>query len=626
MSKYLSTTGLVFLAVLLLVINLFAGIFFKSSRLDLTDNQLYTLSPGTENILSELQEPITLRLYFSEKYFTGIPAITTYGQRVKDLLDEYVSLSKGNLKLIIADPEPFSDTEDQAVQYGLQGVPIDASGSQAYFGLVGSNSTDDEEVIAFLQPDKEESLEYDITRMVYQLSNPKRGIVGIISGLPMATGASNPMVAPGSSQDWFMLTQLKENYDVRTLETSIEKIPEDIDVLMLIHPKSLTDNALFAIDQYVLSGGRLLAFIDPFSEADQPMTDPTNPMAAMQQSRSSELSKLLSAWGIEFASDKVVGDRLNAQRVQAQSGGRVQAVDYVAWLSLNNDNFSADDFVARDLQQIGMATTGFFSKKADSNIDFVPLIETSAEAMAYNSMQFQFGANPAALLRSYQSGGQKLTLAARISGELDSAFPEGLESATAIENPLAKSVDRANIIVVADTDMLEDKHWVTLQNFFGNRIAVPRANNDVFVMNAIENLSGSNDLISLRSRSKSARPFTKVAALKQAAEQRFRDKEKALQSELQQTENKLAELQRNRDGVSNMILSAEQKQEILKFREQQVETRKELRNVQHELIKSVESLGTTLKVLNIILLPLLVILAAILVSVIRARRLKHAVS
>ena len=626
-SKFISTSGLLIVAALLLAINLLAGQVFKSSRLDLTDNQLYTLSSGTKNILMKIDEPVTLRLFFSEKFFTGIPGVMTYGQRVRDLLEEYVSLSGGKLKLIIADPEPFSEIEDQAVQFGLQGVPVDSSGNQAYFGLAGTNATDDEEIISFFQPDKEESLEYDVTRLVYKLANPKQRVVGLLSTLPIeGSPQMSPFAAPAAGgQAWYIVNQIKQSFEVKGLETTIEFIPSDIDVLMLVHPKGLSEKTLFAIDQFVLNGGRLMAFVDPFSEVDQPATDPQNPMAAMQAPRNSSLDPLLKAWGIELVQGKVVGDRQNAQRVQAQMGRRVQAVDYVAWLSLTPKNFSGSDFITRDLERVGMATAGYLKKVEGAETELNALIETSTEAMAMNSMQFQFGANPAGLLRQYTPGNEALMLAGRVTGKIKSAFPNGLEGADAIGEVLSESKDEANIIIVADTDMLEDKHWVRVQNFFGNKIAMPLANNDVFILNAIENLSGSNDLISLRSRSKSARPFVKVQELKREAEKRFQDQEKELQNKLQQAERKLAELQRQQDGKSSIILSAAQKQEIATFRQEQLETRKALRNVQHELVKSIESLGTTLKVINIGLMPLIVIIFAIFVAMRRSSRLKRSV-
>ena len=647
-NKLLSTSGLLLALALLLGINLAAGLFVKNFRLDLTENKLYTLSNGTKNILSDLSQPITLRLYYSEKVFTGIPGIANYSARVKDLLDEYVSLSGGKLTLVVADPEPFSETEDEAVEYGLQGVPVDASGNQAYFGLVASNSANKREVIPFLQPEKEDTLEYDVTRLIYALSNPKQTVVGLMSGLPMAGMPANPFMAPqGGGQAWFILNQLKQNFNVKDIAMDVDSIPEDVNVLMLVHPKALSDKTLFAIDQFVLKGGRLIAFVDPFSEADQPMSDPTNPMAALQAPRNSNLKKLFDAWGIELVEGKVATDRLNAQRVQMQSGRTVKAVEYVAWQSYSKEQMNTTDFVTRDIEKLSLASPGYFKKKANAKIEIRPLVETSNQAMAVDSMRFQFGANPEQLLREYEPGGEKLMLAVRLSGNVKTAFPEGVKEDSATENKdekkeknntekdnkpkqkktveiIKQSKAPINVILVADTDFLEDKHWVQVQNFFGNRIALPHANNDVFVLNAIENLAGSNDLISLRSRAKSDRSFTKVAELKREAEKRFQAKERELQTKLEETERKLAQLQQQKGSAGKSILSPEQQQEIADFKREQLQTRKELRNVQHELVKSIENLGSTLKAINIALMPLLVIIFALLFHLSRKRKLANA--
>jgi len=633
-NKILSTTGLIVALALLLVINLFSGLFVKNVRLDLTENQLYTLSKGTENILSDLTSPVTLRLYFSEKFFTGLPGVSNYGARVKDLLEEYVSLSNGNLKLIVADPEPFSEIEDEAVEYGLQGVPVDSTGNQAYFGLVGINEADKREAIPFLQPDKEESLEYEVTRLIYSLANPKRSVVGLMTDLPMSGMASNPFMQPNDGgQEWFILNKLKQSFDVKQLGLNVSEIPADINVLMLVHPKAMTDQSLFAIDQFVLGGGRLIAFVDPFSEADQPASDPSNPMAAMQADRSSNLQKLFDVWGVELVDDKIATDKVNAQRVQVQMNGRVKAVEYVAWMSFSKEKMNTSDFITRDLEKVTLATPGYFIKKLDSatiaQTEILPLIQTSLDAMAVDSTQFKFGANPDQLLRKYSPGDEKLTLALRLSGNVNTAFPDGAPKGETVDDKAAvkilrQSKESINVILVADTDMLEDKHWVRVQNFFGNRVAMPLSNNDAFVVNAIENLSGSNDLISLRSRTKSARTFTKVVEIKQEAEKRFHDKERSLQTKLEETEKKLAQLQQQKasaGGAGAAILTPEQEQEIKDFRSEQLQTRKDLRNVQHELVKSIESLGSMLKSINIGLMPILVIIFAIFFNIIRKRRL-----
>ena len=349
-------------------------------------------------------------------------------------------------------------------------------------------------------------------------------------------------------------------------------------------------------------------------------------MAALQAKHDSSLDTLFNAWGIEMVKGQVAGDRKSATRVQTRAGARVQAVDYVAWLSLRENNFNKSDFVTSELKNITMATAGILKKKEGASVDFIPLLETSEQAMSIPNSRFQFGPNPAELLRQYHPGGEKLVLAARVSGKLKSAFPDGIKDGDKVIKGITESEGVANVIVVADTDMLEDRMWVELQNFFGNHMAFPRASNGNFVVNALDNLTGSNDLISLRSRGRSARPFDKVEELKQQAEVAFRDKEKQLQDKLRETESKLASLQRQKDGNSTVILSAAQRQEIEGFRDQQVQTRKELRNVQHELTKNIESLGSWLKFINIGLLPIFIVLIAIGLGVYRVKRLRASLS
>ncbi len=622
--RFLSISGLLIIGAFLLLINVVSSMLFTSSRLDLTEDKLFTVSEGTENILQTIDEPITLRFYFSEKVFSSVPNLLSYGHRVRDLLNEYVDLADGKLELIIADPEPFSDVEDEAVQYGLQGVPVDNIGGAGYFGLIGVNSVDAQESIIFFRPDKEDSLEYDLTRLIYKLINTQQPVLGLASSLPIFGAASNanPFANQNTGpQEWFIVNQLRQFFEVQKIEPGFTSIPSNIDILMLVHPKNLAEPALFAIDQFILKGGRAIVFVDPFSEAEVPISDPSNPMAAMTASKSSNLDLLFNSWGVNFAQDNLAADRDAATRVNARSGQRMQAMDYIVWLSLNENNLNQQDFITSDLKLVNVATPGFLTKDEASDIEFTPLLSTGEKSMSIPVSRVQFGPNPAQLLRDFNSGGESLTIAARIHGKVNSAYPDGIEVDGNKKTGLSESKDEINVVVVADTDLLEDKQWVNLQNFFGNRMAIPRANNDAFVINAIENLSGNNDLISLRGRGKSARPFQKVLELQQEAENKYQDTEKALQEKLQQAERKLAELQREKDGGSAMILSAEQKAEVEKFRNQQVQTRKELRTVQHELGKNIESLGTTLKVLNIALIPVLIIVIAGLVGMLRIKRL-----
>jgi len=633
-----SITGLIVAAVLIVAINLLSNLIFSSARLDLTDGKIYSLSDGTKSIIDKIEEPITLRYYFSSKLLADIPAISNYGKRVKELLIEYQKTSGGNINLIIVDPEPFSEQEDQAVQYGIQALPVGGGRTKAYFGLYGSNATDKEELIAFFQSEKEDSLEYDITKLVNLLSDNKKKIVGLMTSLPMAGGpsaANTMMLQQAPSSEWFILTQLKQFFEVKTLETTVEKIPDDIDVLLMAHAKSLSDKTLFAIDQFILKGGRALIFVDPYSEADAPPGGAQqNPQMAMNAVRDSNLEKLFKVWGVELVAGKIVGDRLAAARVGVNTAQGVQPVEYIAWLSLQPEHFNKDDFVTNSLKSIAMGSAGHFKiiaktdkdKQENSDSKFTktitPLIQSSTQSMELDQMQFRFGVNPITLIQNFVSGDTKLNIAVRINGLAQTAFPDGPPTGMdGQKNVIKESKGPINIIAVADTDMLADKFWVTIQNFLGQKIAMPRANNDALLINAIDNLSGSNDLISLRTRGRSSRPFTTVVALKRKAEQEFQAKEKSLQDKLNQTEQKLNTLQQQKQGQNAAILSAEQRKEIENFQTQQVSTRKELRAVQHELGKSIEQLGTTLRFINIALIPLLIAIFAIVMGVRRSRKI-----
>jgi ABC-type uncharacterized transport system involved in gliding motility auxiliary subunit len=616
-----STSGLVFVAVLLLVINLFAGLLIKGVRFDMTENRLYTLSDGTRNILAALDEPVTLRFYFSEKQFGDMPEIATYGKRVRELLEEYAAISQDKLQLIVEAPEPFSDAEEQAARYGLQGVPVDTSGSYAWFGLVGSNSIDDIRRIPFVQPDQEDALEYTVSKLIYTLANPQKPVVGLMSGLPITSGSRSGHPLLGKQErDWFTLTQVKQSFDVLELDADSEVIPENVDVLMIVYPKDLSEKTLFAIDQYVLAGGRALVFLDAFSETDTSMPKVTSPeQGYVEAVRSASLQPLMEAWGVLLAPGYLAVDRRAATSVMTSKG---TPVDYVVWMTLRQNHFNSEDFVTADLRSLVMASSGFLLKKPEATTELTPLVRTTDQAMQLEAGYVKYGTKPTDLLQTYAPGGTPLVLAARIRGEVKSAFPQCVEGVETGDR-LTESREPVNIFVVADADMLDDRFWVDFRDFYGRRVAATRADNGAFLINALENLSGSNDLISLRSRGRSARPFEKVAALKETAEKQFRSKERALQVSLSETSQKISELQQQKEGENAVIMSAELREELRKFQAEQIRLRKELRNVQHDLTRNIEKLGTWLKVINIGLVPLLVILVAIVLGVIRARRMRR---
>ncbi len=627
----LTGTGLMIAVVLFLAVNVLSNAALTSARLDLTEHDLYTLSPGVEKILSRLEEPITLRFYLSRKLAPLLPGISSYALRVKELLTEFEQAADGAIRLEVIDPEPFSEDEDRAVGYGLQGVPIGEGDTLFYFGLVGTSAIGEEKIIPFFQPDREEFLEYDLAKLVSQLATPMQKVIGLISSLPVAGGPPSPF-APGgrSSRPWVIYDHIEQLFDVRSLPPETAAIPEEVDVLMLVHPKSLGDRTLYAIDQFVLRGGRALIFVDPHAEADQPGPSPFGAGGASAQ-RSSDLPTLFDAWGIELLPGKVIGDLTFARRVQFQRDSRVAVADYPVWMELPGSQFAREDIVTADLQTLSLATPGAISKIEGRETELVPLIETDDQAMAINVGLVQFATDVASLLQSYRPDGESYTLAARIRGKVRSAFPGGPPSepagekgaATAQPSPpfhMPESQGPINVIVVADTDLLQDYFWVQVQSFLGQRIGIPTASNGAFVANALDNLSGSNDLIGVRTRGGYKRPFTMVRGLQQQAEREFRQVEQELLERKRSTERKIQELQATRPETGALILSAEQEQELERFRQELVEIRADLRRVQRELHRNIDRLDSWLKFLNIGLMPLLIGFFGLAISVRNGRR------
>ncbi|MGB0909035.1 MAG: Gldg family protein [Nitrospirales bacterium] len=636
MNKTLLTgTGLVIAAVLFGAANMISNAALSSARFDLTEHKLYTLSEGTKNIMRGIEEPITLRLYLSKKLATGLPGIKSYANRVEEMLEEFEQVSGGGVALQVIDPEPFSEEEDRAVAHGLQGIPLEGGTKQFYFGMVGTSSTDEQEVVPFFQPEREEFLEYDLAKLVHSLANPTKQVVGLMSGLPMEGAPPNPMMPqPGAGAPWLILDHIRQLVEVKTIEKNASDIPDDVNVLMVVHPKNLSEKTLYAIDQFVLSGGRALVFVDPHSEADRGVATPNNPFGGTGP-KNSDLGKLFDAWGLELVKGKVVGDLPLAKKVQIQQQARLRVVDYPVWIGLEQAHMSEDDIVTAQIPNLNLASAGILKKKDGSDTELIPLLHSDEAAMEIDASRLAMMPDVAGLLNSYKPGGEKLTLAARVRGTVKTAFPDGKPQAksddSASENAektseaspkehLTESKEPINVIVIADTDLLQDRFWVQVQNFFGQRVGIPNAGNGSFVTNAIDNLGGSNDLISVRSRSGFSRPFTLVKAIQQEAEQQFRQKEQALQNRMKATEQKIQNMQSQKQEGNTLILSPEQQKEISMFRQELVQVRKELRGVQHELVKNIDGLEGWVKFLNIGLVPLLIGVAGVWIGSRRIRR------
>ena len=634
-TRTLSIAGLVVALVLLFAVNILSNTVFTAARLDLTENRLFTLSDGTRNILADLKEPITIRLYLSERLARTLPAINSYATRIRGLLGEYERASGGMIEVRIIDPEPFSEEEDRAVGYGLSGVPLEGGQEKLYMGLVGTNSVDDEDIIPFLSTSRESFIEYDITRMAYNLSSPELPVIGLLSSLPLKGAGPHAALRGMQGPEWMVMEQVDKLFEVEVVEANATEIPQNVDVLLLVHPKALSDGTLYAIDQFVLGGGRALVFIDPHSEADRPQQQQN--MAMMAPTRSSELAKLFASWGVESESGKVVGDLQLAAKVRMQRDQQILTIDYPVWLNVLPDFFDQDDTVTAELGNITFATPGYLQPLEDGTTSFRPLIETSENAALFDAARLADpNADPQDLLRDYLPVGNPLVLAARIEGPVKSAFPDGpppVEAKAGEKEDSAKAEPRehlaesnadVNIIVVADTDVLADRFWVQVQEFLGNRIAIPSAANGAFMVNALDNLVGSSDLISVRNRGSFIRPFERVTDIRRQAELEFRQKEQELMLRLEETEQRLLELEKAKQGGdSSLILSPEQQQELVQFRQEKVAIRKDLRDVRRNLRRDIDRLDTRLKFVNIALIPILIGIGGLIAGMWRLHRRRH---
>jgi ABC-type uncharacterized transport system involved in gliding motility auxiliary subunit len=622
--------GLALAAVILLSVNIMSSLTLGKWKADLTEDRLYSISAGTEAVLRTMDEPIKARVYFSKKLGEVAPSYARYFDRVRTLLEQYREISGGKLELEFLDPEPFSDAEDRAVAAGLSGRRLNAEGETGYFGLSASNSTDDEQVIPFFSSDREDFVEYDITKLIHTLANPKKHVVGIMTALPLE-GGQNPMTQQ-QTPPWLIMDQIREFFDVETVDQTATEIPARVDVLMVAQPTGLTPQAAYAIDQYALKGGKLLVLIDPMAEMAQ--------LQLIQKPGEgrAELAKLLKNWGVEFDSKKVAADIRHARRVQfggrGGEGGESMVTEFVAWLGLDKTNIDPRDVLSSGIDTLNVASPGFLTAVPGATTTVTPILVTSPDAMEISSQQVGMGADPVSLLRNYVPGGKPLTLAARIAGDAKTAFPAGIpkpdekkddkkSAEKKDEAAAAKPADapatpapgqitsgRINAIVVADTDLLADQFWVESRQMMGQDYVIPSAHNAAFIVGALENLTGSDALIALRGRGIKERPFTLVEDLRRDAERKFREKEKALTEKLKGVEQELEKLQTSAGGTG-VVTSDKERAAIEQFKGEMLDTRRELRNVKLALRQSIDNLDGWLKFANIALVPLLIAAAGV---------------
>ena len=627
--------NIVIIAVIILFIsiNTLSNQLFSGARLDLTENNLYTLNEGTFKVLETIKEPITLRLFFSDNLSRDIAPMREYGQRVRELIEEYVVRSNGLIRLERIDPEPFTNNEDLAILYGLQGMQVSQSGEKFYFGLVATNSTDDVSIIPFFEQNRETYLEYDLTRIVNDLANPKKKKLGLITTLPINGGLAYPD-APASEYvaPWEIYNRLSEVFEIVTIPKNISKISDDIDLLMVVHPKGISSETKYAIDQYVLTGKGALFFVDPYSEVERnalPIKDRRTYIPG------SNLNTLFSSYGAYVEPGMIVGDRILGRKVTIGRSQNSRVVSYVLWLALDKNSMNPNNPITNELESILTNTAGGIRRSKDAKSKFEILYSSYDDSMFIERFKIQFRPDPALLLSEFISDNTNKPLAISLTGEFISAYingPPKLDDGSDPENnPYhLKGTNNGNILIFADTDILSNSIWTQKQDNYGKEVFTAIADNGSLVINSVEYLSGGGELIALRTRGTSNRPFIVVEELQKKAETSYRETEKSLQNDLKVTENKLRDLQRGASIATQEgapILSKEQADTLKQFKDKIINIRKELRDVQRDLRVDIEKLGLMLKLYNIWVMPLLVALSSVLVFIARRRkRVNHLAS
>ncbi|MGI9334148.1 MAG: Gldg family protein [Gammaproteobacteria bacterium] len=620
-------------ALLYVAVNTVFNVSAPNLRLDVTEDGLYTLSRGTLATLANIDEPLVFHFFLSDQLAREVPFYASFGLRVRELLVEITAAAGGKIVFDEHDPEPFSDSEDLAVSLGVQGIPIGQGSDLAYFGLAGANSVDETELIPFFQPEREKFLEYDIAQMIHALSNPEPTVVGVMSSLPIM-GDMRARMQGGVLVPWAIASRLNANFDLINLPESIDALPPTIDVLMVVHPRAMSERALYELEQFLFRGGRALLFIDPKSESDRSVSP-------LQLSSSADgLKPLFAKWGIRIPEGQLVGDRSMALRINAGSAQRPVPADYLVWLGVTGDNMPQDDPVTSQLPALNLASAGFIVRESGSPLSLEPLISSSRNSRPVDVTEVQgIRLDILGLLDWVKADDEAYVIAARLSGEATTAFPDGPPPRTTDKSDhelttdpdppqLMRSNGPIHAIVVADSDLLEERFWLQKREFYGREVEEQIAGNASFVINALGNLAGGDALLNLRTRGVSRRPFDKVKELQRKAERRLQEKERALQDKLSETREKIARLEGVRtieDAATGeqkveISLTSQQRTEVEVLRREMLSIRKELRTVQRNLRADVERLETWLQFFNIGLVPIVITVIAVVIGTARTRK------
>jgi ABC-type uncharacterized transport system involved in gliding motility auxiliary subunit len=612
-----STIGVVAVLLILIAVNVIAA--QAKQRVDLTAEKAYTLSPGTRAILARLDAPVQVRFYCTKNASTMPVMLTTYAQRVDDLLEEYRQASKGRIEIQRLNPEPDSDAEDSARLDGIEGQPL-RSGERIYLGLSVA-MLDQKQAIPFLIPDRERLLEYDISRAVARVMTTEKPVIGIMSSLPVM-GQMNPMMMQRGQRGqraWALIDELKRDFNVKQVEVTADKIPDDIKLLVAIHPKALSDNTQWALDQFVLRGGKLLAFLDPLCVLDRSASE----MGMMQPASSSNLGKLCEAWGLTFDATKVVADMEHVAQLQQGPNPTV--------LALNETAVNKDDVVTADADNLVMAFAGAFIGTPPAGLTETVLIKSSKRSELVEAhMAPMLGAQIAS---NFNSTGIEYPLAVRLTGKFKTAFPDGKPKPPPGNPPEQKPEDKSTepglkesaqpttVVLVGDADMIQDQVAVReLQALGGQRLIIPMNSNLSFAQGAVEQLAGDSNLIAVRSRASRERPFTVVRRLQADAEANYQSKIKELENNLAETQRKVNELPKSKESGQRFILSPEQQQELINFRKSEADVKAQLKETRKKLRSDIDSLENRIKWLNIAGMPAVVALAGFGLSLAKRNR------
>ena len=619
--KFFGLVTLVLILVIVVAVNTILAAL--SARVDLTAEQLYTLSPGSKAVLAKLDQKVTLKFFFSESAKDMPPSLKTYAEQVRDLLGEYERAGKGNVVIETYDPKQDSDEEEWAVKYGVEPQQANPFGAPIYFGLVVTCGTQEQTIPGF-DPRMESTLENEITRHITRVVWPERPVVGVLSSIPGVLGEQmNPMMMQmrrRPSPGWIAFAELKKDYDLREIAPDAESIDPDVKALVVIHPKNLSEKTLFAIDQFVIKGGRLIACVDPFSFKDMEASSQQqqNPMMQMGgQGGPSTLGKLFEKWGISFDTTKCVADDQAAVQMRGRNGA---VVTDATVLELGKANI-AKDVLTAGISQLIIPYAGALEFTPSEGLEFTPILTSSTNnACLVDASMLQMG--PEAIRGQIKPDGVRRTLAGRLTGTFKTAFPKGPDWKEGSTNAVPTVVESGKgfVFLFADADFLSNEACVEMVNTLFGQQAVLRGDNLSLFSNIIEQFAGREELIGLRSRGPSDRPFEVVRNLRAEAEKKFRAKAEELQAKLNETSKKLNELLQGKRGTDRQLVSQELESAIGEARREKAKTQKELKNVRKELNADIENLGFRLKTINICLVPLLVILFGIFRALLRRKR------